>query len=66
MKLIKNVSPFGDVDSPLLGRSVEAGAVIEVTDEQAFDLLFQPLHWEAADAPAIKAAKASATPKDGE
>ena len=54
------------MDSPLLGRSVEAGAVIEVTDEQAFDLLFQPLHWEAADAPAIKAAKASATPKDGE
>lgn len=63
MKLVKNVSPFGDLDSPLLGRSVESGAVVEVADEQAEALLMQPFHWEAVEAPATKPVKA---PKEGE
>lgn len=42
MPKIKNVSPFGDLDVPLLGRVVEAGSITEVTEEQAEILLQQP------------------------
>jgi hypothetical protein len=35
MPWIKNVSPFGELDVPLLRRTVAAGEVIEVTAEQA-------------------------------
>lgn len=41
MPKIKNVSPFGDLEVPLLGRVFEAGSIIEVTDEQAEILLMQ-------------------------
>jgi hypothetical protein len=41
MPKIKNVSPFGDLDVPLLGRIFEAGTVLDVTDEQAEILLRQ-------------------------
>ncbi len=42
MPKIKNVSPFGDLDVPLLGRVVEQGSITEVTDAQAEILLQQP------------------------
>lgn len=41
MPKIKNVSPFGDLEIPLLGRVVEAGSIVEVTDEEARILLMQ-------------------------
>lgn len=48
MPKIKNVSPFGDLDIPLLGRVVSAGATVEVTDEQAAILLRQEDNFHAA------------------
>lgn len=48
MPKIKNVSPFGDLDIPLLGRVVEAGQTVEVTDEQAAILLLQEDNFHAA------------------
>lgn len=38
---IKNVSPFGDLEVPLLGQVVAHGAIIEVSEEQAKVLLTQ-------------------------
>ena len=42
MPKIKNVSPFGDLDVPLLGRVVPSGSITEVTDAEAEILLQQP------------------------
>lgn len=41
MPKIKNVSPFGDLEVPLLGRVFEQGSVIEVSDADAEILLAQ-------------------------
>lgn len=49
MPKITNVSPFGDLDVPLLGLIVAAGETVDVTDEQAAVLLDQPFHWACAD-----------------
>jgi len=62
MPKIKNVSPFGDLEVPLLGRIFEHGSILDVTEEQAEVLLrqtdnFQP--WgEAAQKVQRKAQKA--------
>lgn len=50
MPKIKNVSPFGDLDVPLLGRVVAAGETVEVTDEQAEALLQQPDNYQPVGA----------------
>lgn len=42
---VRNVSPRGDLDVPLLGVVVEAGGVVDVTVEQADLLLAQPANW---------------------
>lgn len=52
MPKIKNVSPFGDLDVPLLGRVVASGETVEVTDEQAELLLQQPDNYRAVGAAA--------------
>lgn len=57
MPRLKNISPLGALDVPLLRTVVEAGQVFEVADEQARVLLHQPGNYEPAD----KAAKALAT-----
>lgn len=46
MPKIKNVSPFGDLDVPLLRKIVEHGSIVEVTDEQAAILLRQEANWQ--------------------
>lgn len=46
MPKIKNVSPFGDLDVPLLGQIVEHGNIVEVTAEQAEILLQQEANWQ--------------------
>lgn len=48
MPKIKNVSPFGALDIPLLGRVVDAGSTVEVTDEEAAILLRQEDNFHAA------------------
>lgn len=45
MPRIKNVSPFGDLDVPLLGTVVPQGSIVDVTDEQAEILLRQEANW---------------------
>ena len=48
--LIRNVSRFGDLEVPLLGRVVIAGEVVEVTAEQAERLLPQVENWQPVEA----------------
>lgn len=52
MPKIKNVSPFGDLDVPLLGRVIASGETVDVTDEQAETLLQQPDNYQAVGAAA--------------
>lgn len=59
---IRNVSPMGDLDVPLLGAIVAHGEVVDVADEDAQVLLEQPYHFKLAEkAPAKTPAK-----KEGE
>jgi hypothetical protein len=55
MPKIKNVSPFGDLEVPLLGVVVEHGKTVDVSDEQAEILLRQVdnFHPYGADARSI-------------
>ena len=47
--LIRNVSPRGDLEVPLLRCVVLAGEVVDVTAEQADLLLPQVDNWQPAD-----------------
>ncbi len=49
MPVITNVSPYGDLDVPLLRQVVEAGASVDVSDDQAHRLLPQGENWAPAD-----------------
>lgn len=49
MLKIKNMSPLGDLDVPLLGRVVKSGEVVEVSPEHAQQLLRQGDLWQATD-----------------
>lgn len=53
---IRNTSPLGDLDVTLLGRVVEAGEVIDVTDEQAVELCAGMASFEPVDGEAFAAA----------
>lgn len=48
---IRNVSPRGDLDVPLLRRVVRAGEVVEVTADQAAALLPQSDNWVPVQTP---------------
>lgn len=48
---IRNVSPRGDLDVPLLGRVVEFGQEVDVTADQAGRLLDQPANWAPVETP---------------
>lgn len=60
---IQNVSPLGGLVVPLLGREVDFDAVIEVSAEEATQLLVQPRHWAPADEEAEELLKAAADPE---
>ena len=49
MALIKNVSPFGDLEVPAIGMTVLAGESVDVPDEVAQSLLEQSFHWASGD-----------------
>lgn len=53
MPLIKNVSPVGDLDLPLVNRQgdncIKAGEEFDVTDEQAALLLDQPDNFQLVE-----------------
>lgn len=53
MPKLKNISPLGALDVPLLRRVVDAGEVFETTEDQARVLLLQPDNYQPTD----KAAK---------
>lgn len=57
MPKIKNVSPFGDLDVPLLRRVVKAGETVDVSQEEAEHLLQQPLNYQAVGQSAKKIEK---------
>lgn len=46
---IRNVSPYGALDVPLLRRVVDGGETVEVSDEQGAVLLEQHENYEPAD-----------------
>ena len=49
MTIIKNVSPLGELDVPLLGRFLAFGEEIEVSDDVAERLLPQAENYEPVD-----------------
>lgn len=49
MVKIRNTSPRGALDVPLLGRVVEAGEVVDVDPAHAARLLKQVDNWQPAD-----------------
>ncbi len=55
MPLIRNVSPLGDLDVPLLGRILAAGEEVDVPKAAAVLLLEQPDNFQ----PVTPAAKTS-------
>lgn len=57
MPTIKNISPLGDLDVPLLDRVVEAGEEVDVSAEDAKLLLAQPDNFVKADKPDPKPPK---------
>jgi hypothetical protein len=65
---VKNISPFGHLDVPLVGRVVEAGEVFDATEDQASQLLAQPTHYAPADtaAEAFLAALTAPETNDGD
>lgn len=44
---LRNISPLGDIDLPLIGRTLIAGEEFEVTDEQGAAMLEQTGNYEA-------------------
>lgn len=63
---IKNVSPFGELDIPLIGRIVGRDEVVDVDEEHARLLLIQPFHYAPADAAAEAFLKALTPPEPDE
>lgn len=59
---VKNVSPLGDLDVPLLGVIVEAGEQVAVTKDQAERLLLQHDIWSPVGKEAIAIAKRLGAP----
>ena len=52
MPLLRNVCPLGDVDLPLIGRSLTAGEEFDVSDDVAALLVDQPNNYELVSPPA--------------
>jgi len=50
--VLRNINPLGEVDLPLIGRSLAAGEEFEVSDEHAAILLEQEQNYELAGEPA--------------
>lgn len=55
MPTLRNVNPLGEVDLPLIGRTLGAGEEFDVTDAQAALLLAQAGNYEAVDAEDLNA-----------
>jgi hypothetical protein len=53
--LLKNTNPLGEVDLPLIGRTLAAGEEFEVTNAQGEALLEQAGNYALADEKAEKA-----------
>lgn len=53
--LLKNTNPLGEVDLPLIGRSLAAGEQFEVDDKTGRELLKQDGNYEQVDAKKEKA-----------
>ena len=59
---IRNVSPFGDLAVPLLGRTVKADEVVTVNKTIGAQFLEQPSNFEQVDGPAAPDAPAPDAP----
>jgi hypothetical protein len=65
MATLKNINPLGEIDLPLIGRSLAAGEEFDVSDEQAAILLMQDANYEAVKTTKPKAATAADTAQEG-
>lgn len=54
---LKNTNPLGAVDLPLIGKTLEANEVFDVSDEDGAALLQQTGNYEAVNDDAKKASK---------
>ena len=61
MARLKNINPLGEIDLPLIDRSLMSGEEFEVTDEQAAVLLMQVDNYQAVTAPKATPADAATT-----
>ena len=59
MAVLRNINPLGEVDLPLIGRTLAAGEEFEVPDDVAETLLAQVGNYEA-----VKSPKKSTTVKE--
>jgi hypothetical protein len=57
---LRNINPLGEVDLPLIGRTLEAGEVFEIDDERGNALLEQAGNYELVREPKPPTAKAKA------
>ena len=62
MATLKNINPLGEIDLPLIGRSLAAGEEFDVSDEQAAILLMQDANYEAV---ASSKSKSTTTAQEG-
>lgn len=58
MARLVNTNPLGDIDLPLIGRTLAAGEEFEVSDDIAAELLEQVGNYAPAKAPKGKTATA--------
>jgi hypothetical protein len=56
MPTLRNISPYGDLDFPLLGRVITAGETFELTAEQAKHVVYPSERFEEVPAPTKKKA----------
>ncbi|ALV43119.1 hypothetical protein AU252_19765 [Pseudarthrobacter sulfonivorans] len=66
MPKLKNISPLGALDVPLLRRVVDAGEVFDTTEDQARVLLLQSDNYQPADKAAKTLAASLTAQQDGD
>jgi hypothetical protein len=62
MPKFKNISPLGALDTPVAGRVVEAGEIIDLPADRAVFVAAQADTWEPADDEARELADAALAP----
>ena len=62
MAKLKNISPLGDLDVPVLGRTVKEGETVEISDDLVDGFKDQTSTWELTVSSSKKSTPESAAP----